>query len=447
MFSPAALAAVLFDVLQLPESARFFVAFSGGSDSTALAHALGVLRRDHGLNVAALHINHQLQPAADAWAAHVVAQCAAWSLPCTVKCAQVVADGAGLEAAARAARYAALAAALHAGDVLFTAHQRDDQAETVLYRLLRGTGVGGLAGMHARRPLGAGELIRPLLGFSRAALAAYVHAQGLAYVDDTSNTDARFSRNYLRAEIFPRLHARWPRASAALARAATHAGETAELADALARLDAAAAGVDVARTRDAGTGLALSPLRPLSLARRANVLRYWLRSLGFSAPSAAHLAALSDWIDAPPMRNAILRWPGAEVRRYRDAVYAMPPLPAVAADAQWQWQPPQALALPALRCRLSLAPALGAGIAARHAAGTWQVRLRQGGERCRIRARGATREVKHLFQEAGVPPWQRARTPLIFIDHTLAAVGARWVCAEFAARADEPGLVPNCEWH
>lgn len=439
-FSPTALAVLLFHALKLPRDTRFFVAFSGGCDSTALAHALGVLRREQGLNVCALHIDHQLNPAAAAWAAHVATQCADWGLPCTLMRVQVQAgDPAGPEAAARAARYAALAAPLRTGDVLLTAHQRDDQAETVLYRLLRGTGVAGLAGMRPRRALGAGELIRPLLGFSRAALAAYVHAHELTCIDDTSNADVRFSRNYLRREIFARLHARWPQASRALARSAGQAREAAEIADALASIDIAAA----ARADD---GLALSSLRPLSPARRANVLRYWLRGLGFAAPSAALLHALSAWIDAAPMRNAILRWPGAEVRRYRDAVYAMPPLAPIAADTRWPWQPPQALTLPALRCRLSLAPTQGAGIAARYVARAWQVRLRQGGERCRIHARGATREVKNLFQEAGVPPWQRARTPLIFIDDALAAVGARWVCTEFAAHADEPGLVPRCEW-
>ena len=438
-FSPAALAAVLFDTLQLPRGTRFFVAFSGGVDSTALAHALGVLRRGHGLNVTALHINHQLHPAADAWAAQVAAQCAVWSLPCTVTRVQVLPDAAGPEAAARTARYAALAAPLRTGDALLTAHQRDDQAETVLYRLLRGTGVDGLAGMRTRRPLGAGELIRPLLGFSRATLAAYVTAQGLAYVDDTSNADARFSRNYLRTEIFPRLTSRWPHASRAIARSAAQAGEMAELADTVARIDIAAA-------RGDDDGLALPPLRPLSPARRANVLRYWLRRLGFAAPSAAHLRSLCEWIDAPPMRNAILRWPGTEVRRYRAVVYAMSPLAPVAAGAQWHWQPPHALPLPALRCQLSLAPAHGAGIAAHYATQTWQVRLRRGGERCRLHARGPHREVKNLFQEAGVPPWQRARTPLIFIGDALAAIGGRWVCAEFAAGAAEPGLVPRCEW-
>lgn len=445
-FSPVALATVLFDALHLSRHTRFFVAFSGGRDSTALAHALGVLRREQGLDVGALHINHQLHPAADAWAAHVAAQCAAWSLACTVTRVQVVPHAAGLEAAARAARYAALAAPLRAGDALLTAHQRDDQAETVMFRLLRGTGVDGLVGMRTRRPLGAGELIRPLLNFSRAALAEYVSAQGLQWVDDTSNADPRFSRNYLRNEIFPRLLTRWPHASTALARTATHAGEATELANALAEIDISAARATATSSRDVNTALALPPLRPLSPARRANALRYWLRGLGFAAPSAAHLRTLSDWIDTPPMHNAILRWPGTEVRRYRDAVYVMPPLETTAAETRWHWQPPQPLALPTLHCRLSLAPALGSGIAARYAVQAWQVRLRQGGERCRIHARGAKREVKNLFQEAGVPPWQRARTPLIFIDDTLAAIGARWVCAEFAAHADEPGLVPQCEW-
>lgn len=438
-FSPAALAAMLFDVLQLPRTTRFFVAFSGGIDSTALAHALGVLRREQRLTVAAIHINHQLQPEADAWAAHVTRRCAAWEIPCTVARVQVTPAADGPEAAARAARYAALAAPLRAGDVVVTAHQRDDQAETVLYRLLRGSGVDGLAGMRPRRPLGAGELVRPLLGFSRATLVAYVQTHALHWIDDTSNADVRFSRNYVRAEIFPRLQARWPNAQRAFARTAAQAAATAELSDALARLDTVDAIVDHT--------LALPPLRPLSPARRGNALRFWLRTAGFGAPSAAHLQTLIAWIDTPAMRGAILRWPGAEIRRYRDALYVMPPLLPVAPDAQWSWQPGQTLELPALHCQLSLKPMPGGGIAAHHAAQPWAVRLRRGGERCRHQPQGATRELKNLFQEAGVPPWQRARMPLIFIGDQLAAVGARWVCAPFAARGDEPGLMPHCEWH
>ena len=200
------------------------VALSGGLDSTVLLHLLVQLRQIHSLPpLAAVHVHHGLQVAADAWPAHCQALCDALSVPLQVFRVQVQA-GASLERAARDARYQAFVAVTQAQEVLLTGQHRDDQAETVLFRLLRGTGVSGLAGMPHQRTLGEGHLCRPLLDVSRAELEVYARAHALTWVEDPSNTQTDFSRNYLRHEVFPALTKRWPQATASMARSAAHCG-------------------------------------------------------------------------------------------------------------------------------------------------------------------------------------------------------------------------------
>lgn len=246
-FSPAALAAVLSGELCLPSSARLVLALSGGLDSMVLLHALAALRSGFPFALRAIHIDHALHPDSAAWGRACAQVCAQLAVPFDVRpvtVSTVAADG--VEAAARRARYAALGELLAPGEILVTAHQRDDQAETVLLQLLRGTGVAGLAGMPARVAFGGNELVRPLLGFVRAALEAYGRSNGLTWIDDPSNADPRLRRNFLRTEIMPRLRAVWPEADRMLVRAAGHAAEAVALLDELADGDLAGC-----RARDA----------------------------------------------------------------------------------------------------------------------------------------------------------------------------------------------------
>ncbi|ERI53187.1 hypothetical protein N878_16440, partial [Pseudomonas sp. EGD-AK9] len=165
------------------------IAFSGGLDSSVLLHLLaGLVRREALPPLAAIHVHHGLQPAAEAWPEHCARSCAQLDIPLEIVAVQV-APGASLEQAARQARYAAFAARLGEGEVLLGAQHRDDQAETLLFRLLRGAGVRGLAAMPVARPLGRGTLVRPLLDVPRTELLAYAEAHGLSWVEDPSNAD------------------------------------------------------------------------------------------------------------------------------------------------------------------------------------------------------------------------------------------------------------------
>ncbi len=385
-------------------------------DSTVLLHALRSAR----LKPHALHVNHQLQPGSGAWAEHCRALCAAWDVPFELRRVGLVPDDpAGPEAAARTARYEAMRAVLKAGDVLATAHHRGDQAETVMLRLMRGTGVSGLAAIPALSDLAPGRLWRPLLDIPRDALLAYARTHQLTWVEDPHNANPRYARSYLRAEILPRVRARWPAFEESLARVAAHAAEARQLLRELATRD-------LAGIRSA-LGLSVGGLLELSDARRHNAIRSWIEDAGFEAPPADALARLDDEVlraraDAEPL----LGFGAAELRRYRGTLFLMRRLPAAPDGVELCWRTGRQLLLPE-----------GCGWLQASASPPEQLRVRfpRGGERMKpVRAR-QTRTLKNLFQEAGVPPWVRERTPLLYRGKQLLWVGG----IGWAARA-APGL-------
>lgn len=437
-FSPDALARSLFAGLRLSSQAPLKIAYSGGMDSHVLLHALAALRAQSSLRLSAIHVDHGLLPASRDWAGHCEAVCAQLGVPYHLERVRVdVSGGEGVEAAARRARYAALARHVAGGEVLLTAHHQDDQAETVLLQLLRGTGMHGLAGMPGLAAFSAGQHARPLLGFSRAALQSYAEARGLRWVEDPSNEDVGFRRNQLRHEVFPVLNRHWPGAAESLARTARHAGDCMQLLD-----DLGAADLAVCLSGPAGQALSIPAVVALPPARQRNLLRYWLRARGFLAPSAAHLEEVVGRLGAPTRsRHACFAWPGTEIHRYRDELHAMPPLGPVDAQMDIVWSLSGTLALPGLGMVLRAVPVTGRGLSlARLAGKDIHVRLRQGGETCRLPGRTHHHKLKKLLQEEGVVPWLRNRLPLLFVGHELAAVGDQWVCEPFVAHADEPGM-------
>ncbi len=437
-FSAAALADVLFGELNLPGSANLKIAYSGGLDSSVLLHALASLRYSHPFMLAAVHVDHGLHADSAAWAEACAETCRNLNVPLTVRRVAVAGIGTeGLEAAARRARYAALAEDLASGEILLTAHQRDDQAETVLLQLLRGSGLAGLAAMSARAPFGAGERVRPLLRFSRASLREYAERNHLTWIEDPSNSDLRLRRNFLRAKIFPDLLRHWPEAAAALARNAAHVAEGMQLLDELAEADLAACrGGD----RRYPAALSVAALDVLTPARQRNLLRAWLRTQGFLAPSARHLeAVLEQARHMPQSRQSCVRWPGVEVWRYRDLLAVLPgqtpPDPALAAD----WDLTRSFEIRGigrLHTQVSTAPDAPRIRPLRQV----RVQLRRGGEILQLPGRRHHHALKNLIQAAGIPPWERGRLPLFYNGDQLVAVADRWVCAEFAAGNDEPGL-------
>lgn len=434
-FSAQALARVLADRLGLTPDTPLKIAFSGGLDSHVLLHALCALRDPLCPSITAVHIDHGLQKDSSAWAQHCVQVCAGLGVSCLVERVEVhKIHEEGLEAAARRARYARLARHVSAGEVMLTAHHVDDQAETVLLQLLRGAGVHGLAAMPAMAEFSAGHLARPLLEFTRHELEAYANAHGLRWIEDASNQDTRLARNFLRHRIFPLVGERWPGAARQLARSARHAAEAAGLLDEMAKTDILSCRVS------SGAALSVAALRRLPPPRRGNLIRYWLRAQGIQAPSAMHLDQIMVLAENEPRsRHGLIRWPGTDVHRFRDELMAFPALEPLDNALCLSWDPSMSLEIPGSGLRLRSEPVIGAGLSRERIENArLTVRLRQGGETCQLAGRRHHHKLKKLLQEAGIPPWERGRLPLVYADDALAAIGDRWVCEPYAARSDEP---------
>ncbi len=427
----------LLEILSaLPAAPRYWVAFSGGLDSQALLHLFSQLQTEYSAELHAVHVDHGLQADSGRWAALCEERCRKLQIPITSLAVTVAPEpGESLEAVARRERYGAMARLMGAGDILFTAHHQDDQAETLLLQLLRGSGPSGLAAMPAVTPFGPGFHARPLLGFSRQELHDYALAYGLAWVEDQSNRDISFDRNYLRQRVIPLLRERWPALGRTLSRSASHCAEAQGLIDTLAQ-------EDLARISEAdGEGVPISELKALPAPRVRALLRAWMKERGFPLPDTVRLdRILSELIPAAADRNPEVHWPGAMVRRFQDRLYLLAPQPPLDADMVLEWDGESVLELPAGLGTLSVEKGnRGIALSAWRSAPI-QVHFRGGGERCCPAGQSGTRSLKKLFQEKGIPPWQRERIPLVSVGGELAAVGDICICEPFAARTGEPAV-------
>jgi tRNA(Ile)-lysidine synthase len=423
--------------------ARYLVGFSGGLDSTVLLHALRQTREKHGFPIVAIHINHALQPEAPAWEEHCRRVAASLDVAYIGREVAVVGErGIGLEAAARGARYAAIKLLMQDNDVLLSAHHEEDQAETLLLNLMRGSGLAGLAGIGRSQRFGPGMLIRPMLGISRQAIEHYAHAYDLDWIDDPSNLDLRFDRNYLRREILPHLRQRWPAVSARLRHSAELAAESAGLQDDLAKLDLAPLVGRPDETAGAPDRLDIPGLRRLSPERQRNVLRYAIKTCGLpQAPASRLLQTQHELLPARADAQPLVRWRGAELRRYRQRLYLLPQA-EVAPECPSTLSPAilygdgreieVGSSLGVLRLERGTSSSIEAGIDPELVANGLQLRFRQGGEKIRPFGRDSTRPLKKLLQERGVVPWMRQRLPLLYAGETLVAVADLWIAAECA---------------
>lgn len=416
---------------RFPGANRYLVAFSGGLDSSALLHATAsVFSGRPDIALQALHVHHGLHDDASHWTQHCREFCEASGIAMEVLFAELKpAPGESIEAEARQARYRLLKSRMQINDVLLMAHHGEDQLETLMLRLMRGAGVRGLAGMPESRRLGPGLLLRPLLELPRAELARYAREHRLEFLEDPSNQDTRFDRGYLRENVLEPLRQRWPGVVQTAARSAKNLAAGSELLDDLGALDLDLVQADT-------TALSVTALLAMSENRRKNVLRFWIRTRGFILPSSAKLEEICKSVmtaahDAGPC----VAWPGAELRRYRDRLYLMSPLPEAPVDWQTIWDPSQPLTLPARAGRLCTSVTAGPGLdASRIARGPVSVRFRSGGERLRIGGRAHHTSLSRFFQEQRVVPWMRERVPLVYIEGQLAAVADLCLADGFGAK-------------
>lgn len=428
----AALATRLYGLLP-PNSRRVLVAYSGGRDSHVLLHALSAARTVLECKLVAVHVNHGLHSEAADWAAHCQQVCDTLEVPLTVLPVEVMVNGNGLEAAAREARYHALAQLMRAGDCVVTAHHRDDQVETQLLHLLRGTGVAGLGAMKPSSPLAPGYVVRPLLDWPRSALEAYAAEAQLHWINDSSNDDTHLNRNFLRHKVLPLLRQRWPALDQVVARNAAHWQDGADLLRQLAEQDRR-------QCADADT-LRINSLMLLSPPRRRCLLRYWLQLQNATVPTTRHLAELERLVlQRPRSGQGCVRWSGCEVWRHKERLWLRSTSEILDPGVLVWRDPRQPLPIQGTGYQLSAQAVQDAGLSRAAIAGrVLTVRLRQGGERCLLPGRDHHSKVKKLLQDASMPPWERARLPLVYAGNELAAIADRWVCAPFAADSGEPG--------
>jgi len=387
---------------------HWYVAYSGGLDSHVLLHALATIKQQHPElpPLSAIHVHHQLQTPADSWQAHCHQQALGLGVNCLSFRVEID-QGGNIESAARDARYKVFAEQLEQGACLFMAHHEQDQIETFFYRLFRGAGVRGLMAMANVRPLAHGHIVRPLLSESRTTLEQYALRHQLAYVNDPSNQNIQFDRNYIRHELIPVINRRWSMHPAAISRAIENFTETDELLTELAVADIAL----LSKTGEAS--LNFLPMLQWSKARRNNALRYWLRHYDINLSSEQMVvlwqSVVLASIDAAPIFSLS---PSLDLRRHNYSLYVVDN-----------------------RLTIELTPTLWNASASIYIEGYGELSLstphnidlcikpRVGGEKIKPMGADHHKSVKHIFQEQNIAPWLRARVPLIYSEDTLIAVG------------------------
>jgi tRNA(Ile)-lysidine synthase len=403
------------------------IALSGGLDSSVLLHLAHAWAREHGVKLFAFHVHHGISPNADSWRSHCEAECASLGVAFDCRSVTLTKTRSGVEAAARKLRYAALGdmCARHGVHLMLTAHHLDDQAETVLLQLLRGSGMAGLSGMDvansAPELLGNARLVmaRPLLPVTRQALESYAAEHQLAWVDDESNLDARYARNALRLTVMPALGAAFPGFQERFARSAAHAQSAQRLLAEMAAQDVAA--VEVEGTID------VAKLRAMSLDRVRNLLRHWFGLKNVRMPSSAWLDEMvTQLLEARPGAQMLVTHPDCLIRRHRDRLHIVPKLDDLAGmrdpddegvierhAQQFRWQGEAAIDFPDYGGTLHFDSA-DLGLCP-----DWlrqqalQIDFRVGGEKLKLAHNRPTRSLKYHYQAMDVPAWERTRLPVV----------------------------------
>ncbi|MEH6501081.1 MAG: tRNA lysidine(34) synthetase TilS [Pseudoalteromonas distincta] len=424
---------LLRQLLPCTDAPTWWLGLSGGMDSMVLLDALTELRASHSLPpLKALHVHHGLHADADLWVKHCEQECRQRGVELIVERVQLP-PGASIEAQARDARYQAFARHMGSRDCLLLAHHQDDQLETLLFRLLRGTGLRGLAGMPQTRQLASGYLFRPLLHWNRLQLLAWAESRQLRWIEDPANQDPRFARTLFRHKVLPELRQRWPAAPDNLLQLAEHAVEANHILDERAAEDLALACQPVPDPwLSAWPSLDAAMLQALSIPRQNNLLRYWLHLHQRPLPPRRQLQAFVQQLSGGENGQPEMRLAGYRLSRSSGRIWLLPEVigPTLLEQALPAWADTD---LAGDNGRLLIRPGQ-TGI--RWCAGDWRVGYRRGGEQIKLPGR-PTQPLKDLLQQARIPPWLRARVPLLYCDEQLVSVAGRWNAEAAVASGDE----------
>ena len=423
----------------VPRGRSLLIGLSGGVDSVVLLHLLAQIFPQFSLRLSALHVHHGISPLADSWAEFCAELCAKYSIPLLIERVDIKPIRAmGIEAAARQLRHAALAR--QPVDFIALAHHRDDQAETLLLQLLRGAGVRGASAMPLlkSRPL-LPALLRPLLDIERSELERYAEQNALQWVEDDSNKDVSYPRNFLRHQVLPVLAQRFPAYRTTLARSTCHFSEAAELLDELAAQDASGAIED--------ERLSVAALRVFSRARGKNLLRHFLVKRGAPVPDSTRMdEMLRQLCEAGEGAQIRITWQDWQLRCYRDHAYVMPVLlPAVEFAIAWQGE--AELALPASHGVLKFERVTGRGLSlSKLKNGSVMVMSRQGSASIQLGNARPRQSLRNLLQQQNMPPWQRELLPLLYLGDELVCVPGVANAADYAAQAYEEGVLVSWQY-
>lgn len=427
---------LLTKLQQFPEFSSiktWWLAYSGGVDSRVLLHLLSQLH----LPLRAVYVDHGLQAASKQWAEHCKQTCTRLNIPLTVIEVNAHAErGESPEAAARRARYHALSTVVAANDCVLTAQHADDQAETFLLQLLRGAGAAGLSAMPFAQVFHQGWLLRPLLEYSRQNILHIAQAENLHWVEDPSNNDVRFDRNYLRQKVLPLLAERWPQSVRTIAKAAQQQAENQALLEELAAQDL--------QLDTASSTLSVDTLINLAVTRQRNALRYWLEQNNVRMPSRAIMQQIvTQMIHRREDAEACVRWDDVELFCYRKQLYLQK---SMAHDAEQVLilDAKKPLYIASLQQQLFLEAVKTGGLTPEIFANKLVIKFRQGGEKIKPAGHAHTRTLKNLFQQNGVPPWLRDRIPLLYLNNELIAVCGYWIAETYAVKSGE-GWLPVIE--
>lgn len=398
----------------LRDSTVIWVAYSGGVDSTVLLKLATEAKLS--VPIKAIHINHQLSPNANQWAVHCADFAKSLGVDCIVETVTVENHGKGIEEGARQQRYNVFEKHVKRNDILLTAHNLGDQAETLLFRLFRGTGLRGLRGIQQQRRMGEGRVVRPLLEVAKANIQEYAIAKQLKWIEDESNRDLQFDRNFIRHNIMPILKERWAHAEEKIEVATHWINEADALLHEYVNEDLKRCDLIEERV---GESVALSVFLHYSFSRQKHIIRYWCERNSFLFPEILQLEKLKEVVFAREDAKPLLCWGDYQLRRFRQRLYLMSKLPDFDA-VKLKWNGLEPLSLPdgsKLSMKRDDAKALDISVT-----------FRQGGERCRPESREHSQTLKKLFQEYNLEPWLRDRAPILMIDGEIAAVAGVFVC-------------------
>lgn len=420
---------------QTPEGSNiktWWLAYSGGVDSRVLLHLLSQTN----LDVRAVYVDHGLQPESEQWAEHCAQNCQQLNIPFqTISVDASNQSGKGPEASARHARYAALAELIEDHHCLLTAQHQDDQTETFLLQLFRGAGAAGLAAMPFSNEFSNGLHMRPLLGFSQQDILDYARQQKLSWVEDPSNKDDRYDRNYLRNQIIPMLKQRWPAIDQTISVVARQQAENKHLLEYYAADELERIHVDQ-------DGLPVEALLDFDEPHLRNILRYWIKQKNAPVPPRNVLQQIIQQMlmSAGDARSKV-SWSGYDMYRHKGELYIVPAIDHD--DSQtFDWDGKTELVIESLSATLVMKESVGKGLTKEIIGKGMRVCFRQGGEHIKPAGRKETHSLKKLFQDAEIPAWQRSRIPLVYLHNDLVAVVGYWTADQYKAGKDETGVEP-----